>query len=112
MGANHDSLSRLLYSPGFTEQASKILAGLGTPDSQRELVNFASQSGLPIADREKVVEAFAGSVSNGGTLLTSVEIQQQYDRYNASKTESKESQALLGTILDVIEAKAKSEAMR
>ena len=106
LGSSHDSLARLLYSPGFAEQGSKILASLGTPSAQRELVNFASQSGQPVGDREKVVQAFADSVATGGTLLTTAEIQQQYDRYNASKTESEESQKLLGTILDVIEAKA------
>ncbi len=106
LGSNHDSLAKLLYFPGFAEEGSKILASLGTPDSQRELVNFASQSGLPVSDREKVVEAFADSVANGGTLLTSSEIQRQYDRYNASRTESEESQKLLGTILDVIEARS------
>ena len=106
LGANHDSLAKLLYFPGFAEEGSKILASLGTPSSQRELVNFASQSGLPVGDREKVVEAFADSVETGGTLLTTVEIQRQYDRYNASKTDSEESQKLLGTILDVIEARS------
>lgn len=108
LGAQQESLIRILYIPGFAEKASTVLAGLGTPNSQRELVNFASQSGLPIADREKVVQAFADSVNKGGTLLTSVEIQQQYDRYNASKTESKETQEVLGAILDVIEAKSKA----
>ena len=108
LGAQQESLIRILYIPGFAEKAGAVLAGLGTPDSQRELVNFASQSGLPMADREKVVQAFAESVKTGGTLLTSVEIQQQYDRYNASKTESKETQEVLGAILDVIEAKSKA----
>jgi len=73
-------------------------------------INFASQSGLPIADRKKVVQAFADSVETGGTLLTSVEIQQQYDRYNASKTASKDTQEVLGAILDVIEAKGKTNS--
>ena len=111
LGANHDSLAKILYFPGFAEQGSQILASLGTPSSQRELVNFASQSGLPVGDREKVVQAFADSVATGGTLLTSVEIQQQYDRYNASKTEPEESQKLLGAILDVIEAQARRTNM-
>ena len=109
LGSNHDSLTKLLYFPGFAEEGSKILASLGTPDSQRELVNFASQSGLPVEDRKKVVQAFADSVATGGTLLTTVEIQQQYDRYNASKTEPEESQKVLGAILDVIEAHAKQQ---
>jgi len=109
LGAQQESLIRILYIPGFAENVSTILAGLGTPNSQRELVDFASQSGLPIADREKVVQAFADSVETSGTLLTSVEIRQQYDRYNASKTESKDTQEVLGAILDVIENNSKTK---
>ncbi len=106
LGSQHQLLTRLLHFPGFAENASEILASLGTPNSQRELVNFASQSSVPVEVREKVVSAFADSVSNGGTLLTSAEIQRQYDRYNASKTESKETQKVLGSILDIIESRS------
>lgn len=98
-------LARLLYLPGFVETASQILANLGTPSAQRELVNFASQSGYPFEERQKVVEAFRQSVQNGGTLLTTREVRQQYQRYNASATEAAETQKVLGAILDVIEAR-------
>ena len=104
LGSQQDALASILYTPGFAESGSKILASLGTPKAQRELINFASQSGYPIEDREKVVQAFAKSVKLGGTLLTTREIQQQYDRYNASKTEPEETQKILGSILDVLEA--------
>ncbi len=104
LGAQQDALANLLYLPGFAASGSKILASLGTPKAQRELVNFASQSALPIEDREKVVKAFTEAVKRGGTLLTTREIQQQYDRYNASKTEPEETQKILGSILDVLES--------
>lgn len=103
LGTQESQLTRLLYLPGFAESASQILASLGTPNAQRELVNFASQNGLPVDEREIVVQAFAKSVSKGGTLLTTREIQQQYDRYNASEREAESSQKVLGAILDVIE---------
>ena len=108
LGTQQESLARLLYMPGFAEKASTVLASLGTPNSQRELINFASQSGLPIADREKVAQAFVQSVETGGILLTSVEIRRQYDRYNASETEPKETQDVLATILDAIESRSKT----
>jgi hypothetical protein len=108
LGTQQKQLTRLLYLPGFAESASQILASLGTPTAQRELVNFASQSGLPVEEREKAVEAFVRSVKKGGTLLTTDEIQQQYDRYNASKNEPEATQKVLGSILDAIEARKRA----
>ena len=108
LGNQQNSLISLLYVPGFASSSSKILASLGTPTAQRELVNFASQSGLPIEDRQKVASAFSECVKRGGTLLTTREIQQQYDRYNASEKESTESQKVLGVILDAIEARKRA----
>jgi len=81
------------------------LASLGTPAAQRELVNFASQSSLSAEERQKVVDAFVKSVNQGGTLLTTSEIQQQYDRYNASRNDPEGGRKVLGTILDVIESR-------
>jgi HEAT repeat protein len=103
-------LTRLLYLPGFVEGASQILASLGTSAAQRELVNFASQSGLPVEERERAVEAFVRSVKNNGTLLTTSEIRQQYDRYNASENEPEATQKVLGTILDAIEARKRASS--
>lgn len=109
LGGQQDQLIRLLYLPGFADSASLILASLGTATAQRELVNFASQSGLPVEEREKAVEAFARSVNVGGTLLTTDEIQQQYDRYNASKNEAEGNRKVLGSILDAIESRKRSD---
>lgn len=105
LGPHESKLVRLLYIPGFAEQASSILSNLGTPLAQREMVNFASQSTAPLDERKKVVEAFSASVAKGGALLTSREIQLQYDRYNASEGEPESTQNVLGSILDVIETR-------
>ena len=110
LGKQQAQLVKLLYLPGFAESASKILENLGTPLAQRELVNFASQSGLPVEERKRVVEAFVRSVQTGGTLLTTDEIQQQYDRYNASENEPEASQKVLGAILDAIEARKRASS--
>ncbi len=109
LGSHQDELTKLLYLPGFADQASQILTQLGTPSAQRELINFASQSGLPLDDRKKAVKAFARAVENGSTvLLTRDEILRQYDRYNASEGEPESSQQILGSILDAIESRVRS----
>ena len=110
LGTHEPKLVRMLYVPGFAKHASVILSSLGTPQAQRELVNFASQSTAPVDERKKVVEEFAKSVETGGTLLTTREIQLQYDRYNASEFEEKETQNVLGSILDVIEARKRAKS--
>jgi hypothetical protein len=108
LGSYQDELTRLLYLPGFADPASQILTQLGTPAAQRELINFASQNGLPLEDRKKAVEAFARAVENGSTLLlTRGEILRQYDRYNASENEPESTQLILGSILDAIESRAR-----
>ena len=110
LGSQQGMLVRLLYRPGFADSASRILAGLGTPTAQRELVNFASQTGLPAEDRKKAAAAFARSVDVGGTLLTTSEIEQQYTRYNASENESTETQKVLSSILDAIESRKRAKS--
>jgi hypothetical protein len=38
-------------------------------------------------------------------LLTPTEISLQFDRYNASETESRDTQQVLGQLLDILEGK-------
>jgi hypothetical protein len=109
MGSHQEALAKLLYLPGFADSGADILVNLGTPAAQRELLNFAGRSGLPIEERQKAVEAFTQAIKNGGTLLTKEEILQQYDRYNASRTEPVETQQVLGSILDAIESRVDGE---
>jgi len=83
------------------------LAHLGTPDAQRALVDVASTNALPLETRQRAAEAFRDSVVRRGKLLTTGEIERQYDRYNASETLDAETQRVLGFVLDVIEAETK-----
>jgi len=106
LGTHQDQLTRLLYLPGLVTPASDILKRLGTPAAQRELLNFANQSSLPIEERVAVASAFSEAVKSRGTMLTQDEIRRQYDRYNASETETVETQRVLGSILDVIERRS------
>lgn len=108
LGSHQEELTRLLSVPGFTKYAAQILSGVGTPLAQRELVNYASQDGLAFEDRQHLADAFIRSVEKSGSLLTSSEIRLQYDRYNASESQPKSTQELLGRILDAIEAKQTS----
>ena len=93
-----------LYHPEFTEPAAKILSANPSPAAQQALVSFISQNELPIEARQAVAEAFEKAVKTSGTLLTTSEINLQYDRYNASENQPKETQQVLGRVLDIIEA--------
>ena len=107
-----DSVFRMLYIEGQAKQASLIAANLGTPRSQRELLNYASQNGQLLDRRVATADAFAASVKKFGLLLTTDEIEQQYERYNSSVTEPKEVQAIFGSLLDSIESKRKASRAR
>lgn len=93
-----------LYLPAMTDRAVDALALIGTPDSQRSLVEFASHLSVPVASRQKAARAFAASVQRHGILLTNDEILRQYDRYNASASLDADSQKVFATVLDAIES--------
>ncbi len=97
-------LEAAAYKLQSNESAIAALVELGTPASQRALVNFASQTTLPVASRAAAVAAFATSVQSHGVLLTTDEIIAQYDRYNASAQSDPDTQKVFGAILDAIEA--------
>jgi len=105
---HEESIYRLLAIDGYTSKACQMIAKLGTGKSQEALANFASQSGFSIKQRETATKCFADSVERFGTLLTTDQIQQQYDRYNASETDSVEVQKLMGQMLDAIEKRSKA----
>ena len=107
----YDLLSReqeivpILFQHGYSPVVSQILSSFGTPDAQRVLVNLASEDTLPMDQRVEASQAFEQAIKRSGTLLTTAEIQQQYDRYNASEDDTVESQKVLGQILDAIESR-------
>ena len=109
LGDHEDALQALLFVPGFEMAASEVLASLGTPAAQRQLVNFASQSDLPIEQRQGAAAAFARAVRQSGTLLTTHEIQRQYDRLDASDSQSEGSQQVLADIVSIIESRGASQ---
>ena len=104
LGQHQEKIRELIYQPGFSAPVSEILANIATPEAQRQLLDFASENGLPIEQRQQAVTAFQAAVKRAGILLTSDEILMQYNRYNASRTQPKETQLLLSSVLDIIEA--------
>ena len=101
-----ESILRLLDVAGYTEKACQMIAKLGTAKSQEALAKLAGQAGYTIEQRAAATKCFAASVERFGTLLTTDQIQQQYDRYNASESDSAEVQKLMGQLLDAIEKRS------
>jgi hypothetical protein len=95
-----------LSNASFSAEASGVLALLGTPRAQTALVDFASQHSRPLTDRQAAAAGFAAAVKARGLLLTQQQLAQQYARYNVSERLDSETQAVLGSILDAIEAPA------
>ncbi len=96
-------ISLTLYQPELTEPTLRVLAVLGTADSQQLLLNFISTGTLPIESRRTAAKALTTSVGHFGKLFTSDEILRQYDRYNASETADSDTQEVLGEVLDLLE---------
>jgi CheY-like chemotaxis protein len=98
-----------LGRPEHSPKAASVLAGLGTPTSQKALADLAGQSLLPLEVRRAAAEAFNNSVVRFGTLLTTPQIVLVYERYNRSERQDRETQGVLGSLLDAIEARAEVE---
>ncbi|HID77143.1 MAG TPA: hypothetical protein EYP56_14250 [Planctomycetaceae bacterium] len=98
------ALLTVLYVPQLGRKAATVLGNLGTPSSQRALVEVASSRTLPLPLRQAAAAAFSTSTRRYGVLLTNTEILHQYERYNASRSLDKETQKVLGLILDAVEA--------
>ena len=104
-------VQQALVTGGGDPMAS--LALLGTPASQLELLGVANRRTEPIATRQNAAKAFADSVERYGILLTTDQIEAQYDVYNASVASNgngadAETQQVLSDVLDTIESKRKS----
>ena len=108
--AGAEAIARTLRPDRATDNTWAVLSQAGTLESQQALVEFASTASLDIADRQAAAKAFADSVDRFGLRLTTGEISRQYDLYNASELQPKETQEVLGQVLDAIEAPSKKQA--
>jgi len=98
-------LQETVYVPELVEPSLQALAVIGTAGSQQTLLDLVSQGSQPVELRRSAANAFATNVRRVGRQLTSAEIHRQYDRYNASATADKETQQVLGQVLDALEGK-------
>ncbi|MCH2113416.1 MAG: hypothetical protein MK171_00670 [Pirellulales bacterium] len=98
-------LGQTAYVPELAKASTRVLAVIGTADSQQLLVELASASPLPLEIRRQAADALSTSVQRVGKLLTPQEVHLQYQRYNASETASAETQAVLSQVLDILEGK-------
>jgi len=96
-----------LANPTLELRAITLAGALGTPESQRALVDLASNRSESIQMRQAAALAFGDSVDHHGILLTTVEILRQYERYNQSEKLDRATQLVLGNLLDSIEAPTK-----
>ena len=62
----------------------------------------------PFSIAENVRWVAIPAIAKRGVLLTTQDLKQQYDRYNASESLSTETQQLLGRVLDLIEQAARN----
>ena len=92
-----------MNNPTSTQAAIAVAELLPSRQCQVALVELASRWEEPLAVRKAAAGAFGRSVQRHGKLLTSAEIQRQYDRYNQSEHLDTETQTVLGALLDVIE---------
>ncbi len=95
-----------LRTPMSTELAVRLLGELGTANAQTNLVDLASSQQSSIEIRRAATNAFFRAVQEHGIMLSRQQILQQYDRYNASRNSPKDSQEVLGALLDVLERKS------
>jgi hypothetical protein len=107
---HEDLVIRALTVSALSSKAAAVLARLGTSKGQTALVELASQDAYPLADRQAAAAALVTAVEHRGLLLTKDQIREQYDRYNASETKDPPTQAVLGSILDAIEARSVASA--
>jgi hypothetical protein len=103
-------IQQALDVPSLVVPAVRVLGLFGTPSAQQLLVDYANGQDRTLVSRQAAVEAFRGAVARHGLLLTTVQLQKQYDLYNASETLDRSTQEVFAAILDVIEGPARKAA--
>ncbi len=99
-----NALLTALSNPALSKKAISVLANIPSPEVQRALVETAGRATLPLEIRLAAVAAFRQNTQDHGILLTTAEIQRQYQLYNDNKNSDPDAQKILGMILDCLEA--------
>lgn len=83
-----------------------LLSGLGTRESQQQLIEFASRDSSSPEQRLQAAQALEQSVKRFGMNLGREEILQAYDSYNSLGPNDPATAQAVGAVLDVIERHA------
>ncbi|MFO0902395.1 MAG: HEAT repeat domain-containing protein [Pirellulales bacterium] len=97
------AIETALQTPELASRAAAVLGHFGTSRAQIALVDLASHVNRAAPDRWAAVSAFREAVKRRGLMLTRDEVMRQYERYNQSATADRETQRILGSILDILE---------
>ena len=104
-----ETIKIALFVPELNPKAAVALSNLGTPLSQRALVEMGSSAAYPVKMRQVAAATLHYSIGRFGVLLTIKEIQRQYERYNQSEDNDEGTQQVLASILDAIEQRKQQE---
>ncbi len=88
------------------DERIQMLSGIGTQESQFELVQLAGAVRLPDAVRLAAASGFAASVKMYGNQLGNTQARDVYEIYNRTGPTDSVAVQALGHILDVVEAQA------
>jgi hypothetical protein len=94
-----------LLVPRLGSHCIAVLTNLGTPASQRALVDAASRLVNPVKFRQAAGIAFAENVHRFGLLIDQETIRSQYHRYRQSVEQDPASRRVLASILSTIESR-------
>ena len=108
LGRAEDAILLARYNSELGPDAVAVLGRLGTVKSQYALVELASRWTQPLKHRQAAAKALDESIRRYGILLTTEQILQQYDRYNKSADRDADTQQVLASILDSIEAPSRA----
>ncbi|MDR3110311.1 MAG: hypothetical protein LBU65_11615 [Planctomycetaceae bacterium] len=96
---------KALNSTTLFRQGLELAAVIRSAAMQIRLSEIASQQTLDIKLRQLAAQKFGESIERNGILLRGKQLQNLYDRYNASEQESKDSQEVLSALLNAVEKK-------
>ncbi len=101
-------MEQTLGTPELAIKAAGVLGLLGTPKAQRALVGLAGNQIRPLAVRQAAAAAFRTATARHGVLLRRGQLAHQYEIYNNSEFLDHDTQKVLASILDAIEAPSRA----
>ncbi|MBS0208898.1 MAG: hypothetical protein JSS27_08090 [Planctomycetes bacterium] len=105
-------LVQALHSAAVRGPALPIAAQFTSPQMQATLVELASAAIHSPETRGAALGALTESLSRYGILLTAVQLQSLYDRYNALGATDSALRTSIGAVLDIVEARARFDRAR